>query len=50
MKVIDLLSFVVVWGIEVDEVVILSDEDEEGYIEYFFNFGEFVGLVVVNFI
>ena len=48
MKAIDLLSSAAARGIEADEVDILSDEDQEGYIEYLPNPGEFVALVAAN--
>ena len=48
MKAIDLLSSALAWGIEANEVNILSDEDQEGYIEYFPNPGELVALVAAN--
>ena len=48
MKAIDLLSSALARGIEANEVDILSDEDQEGYIEYLPNHGEFVALVAAN--
>ena len=48
MKAIDLLSSALAWGIEANEVNILSDEDQEGHIEYLPNPGELVALVAAN--
>ena len=47
-RAIDLLSSAAARGIEANEVDILSDEDEDGYIEYLPNPGEFVALVTAN--
>ena len=47
-RAIDLLSSAAARGIEANEVDVLSDEDEEGYIEYLPNPGEFVALVAAN--
>ena len=48
MKAIDLLSSALARGIEANEVDILSDKDQEGYIKYLPNPGEFVALVADN--
>ena len=47
-EAIDLLSSALAWGIETNEVNILSDEDQEGYIKYLPNLGELVALVAAN--
>ena len=47
-KAIDLLSSTAARGTEANEVDILSDEDEKGYIEYLPNPGEFLALVAAN--